>query len=170
MCHAPGAGGWYVFAGRAFGEYRGFVTGCLDWTMQSVAMAYLAVAFGEFAAGLDPRLRIALILSGGFETLVAIASVLYVLVYMSGFGALLVLRRSEPGLARPYKVWCYPWSTLLVLAGSAAFFVAAVVGDLKNRRFALILVVCTYPLYARVVRNRARRVSLKLAELRDPAI
>jgi basic amino acid/polyamine antiporter, APA family len=113
---------------------------------------------------------IALILGGGFETLIAIASVLYVLVYMSGFVALLVLRRSKPSLPQPYKVWCYPWSTLLVLAGSAVFFVAAVVGDLKNSLFALILAVCTYPLYPLVVRNRARRVSLKVAELRDPAV
>lgn len=52
----PQAGGWYVYSRRAFGEYTGFVVGCCDWMMQSTAIAYLSVAFGEFAAGLQPRL------------------------------------------------------------------------------------------------------------------
>ena len=53
----PFAGGWYVFSRRAFGEYGGFVVGCSDWMMQMVASAYLAVAFGEFAAQLQPGLQ-----------------------------------------------------------------------------------------------------------------
>ena len=49
-------GGWYVYSRVAFGEYGGFLVGCCDWMMQTVAIAYLAVAFGEFAAGLQPAL------------------------------------------------------------------------------------------------------------------
>ena len=52
----PRAGGWYVYSRRAFGEKAGFVVGCCDWTVQSVANAYLAVAFGEFVGELLPRL------------------------------------------------------------------------------------------------------------------
>lgn len=52
----PRAGGWYVYSRRAFGERGGFVAGCCDWTVQSVASAYLAVAFGEFMGGLLPSL------------------------------------------------------------------------------------------------------------------
>ena len=52
----PKEGGWYVYARKAFGEYAGFLVGCGDWMNQNVAIAYLAVAFGEFAAGLQPRL------------------------------------------------------------------------------------------------------------------
>ena len=51
---------------------------------------------------------VALALSGGFDTLVAIASVLFVANYVSGFTALFVLRRREPTLARPFKVWGLP--------------------------------------------------------------
>jgi len=47
----PEAGGWYVYSRRAFGERIAFVVGCCDWVVQSVATAYLAVAFGEFMAG-----------------------------------------------------------------------------------------------------------------------
>src|SRR5579883_158352 len=53
----PFAGGWYVFSRRAFGEYVSFAVGSSDWMMQMVASAYLAVAFGEFAAQLQPALQ-----------------------------------------------------------------------------------------------------------------
>ncbi len=51
----PLAGGWLVYSRRAFGEYGGFLVGCCDWMMQSAAMAYLAVAFSEFAGDLGPH-------------------------------------------------------------------------------------------------------------------
>src|SRR5450631_1988572 len=54
----PRAGGWYVYSRRAFGEYGGFLVGCIDWIAQPVAIAYLAVAFGDFAAELQPSLRV----------------------------------------------------------------------------------------------------------------
>ena len=38
------------YSRRAFGGNIGFVVGCCDWTVQSVANAYLAVALGEFGA------------------------------------------------------------------------------------------------------------------------
>lgn len=52
----PRAGGWYVYAGRAFGEHTGFVVGCCDWVVQSASNAYLAAALGEFVGGLYPGL------------------------------------------------------------------------------------------------------------------
>ena len=90
---------------------------------------------------------IGLALSGSFETLIAIASFLFVAVYLSGFCALFVLRVREPELARPFKVWGYPWSNLAVLLASAAFLIASVLGDLKNALIALILIALSYPIY-----------------------
>jgi basic amino acid/polyamine antiporter, APA family len=100
---------------------------------------------------------IALVLSGSFETLIAIASVLFVAVYMSGFAALLVLRKFQPDLPRPYKAWCYPWSTLAVLLASGAFLAGSVIGDLKHSLFTLILIVLSYPLYVLAVRRKLPR-------------
>jgi APA family basic amino acid/polyamine antiporter len=54
----PLAGGWYVYSRRAFGEYAGFLVGCIDWIAQSAAIAYLAVAFADFATELQPSLRV----------------------------------------------------------------------------------------------------------------
>jgi APA family basic amino acid/polyamine antiporter len=52
----PRAGGWYVYSERAFGERLGFVVGCCDWMNQTVGIAFLSVALGEFAAELHPAL------------------------------------------------------------------------------------------------------------------
>jgi len=90
---------------------------------------------------------IALILSGGFETLIAMSSVLFVVVYLSGFCALFALRIREPNLSRPFKLWGYPWTNLGVLLVSAAFLVATVVGDLKDALFTLSLLALSYPAY-----------------------
>jgi APA family basic amino acid/polyamine antiporter len=65
----PRAGGWYVYSRRAFGDYAGFLVGCIDWIAQPVAVAYLAVAFADFAAELLPSLH-------GYVKLVSVASVI----------------------------------------------------------------------------------------------
>ena len=52
----PNSGGFYAYTHRAFGPRIGFVVGCLNAVVESVAMAYLSVALGEFSAGLFPRL------------------------------------------------------------------------------------------------------------------
>lgn len=87
---------------------------------------------------------IALVLSGGFDTLIAIGSVLFVAVYVSGFASLLILRRSEPDLPRPYKAWWHPWSTVLVLLAPAGFLLGSVIGDLKHSLFTAILILLSY--------------------------
>src|SRR5689334_15264974 len=48
----PKSGGMYVFAHRALGDYWGFVAGVCDWFQTAVALAFLAVVFGEYAASL----------------------------------------------------------------------------------------------------------------------
>jgi APA family basic amino acid/polyamine antiporter len=102
-------------------------------------------------------ISVALVLSGSFETLIAIASVLCVAVYMSGFVALFVLRVRQPELRRPFKVWGYPWTTLGVLLASAGFLIASVISDLKHSLFTLGLITISYPVYLFAVKKRASR-------------
>ena len=101
---------------------------------------------------------IVLLLSGTFDTLIAIASILFVAIYISGFAALLVLRRKEPALPRPYRVWLYPWTTLAVLLVSAAFLIGSVIGDLQHSLFTVILILISYLTALFITRRRARRV------------
>jgi APA family basic amino acid/polyamine antiporter len=96
---------------------------------------------------------VALILSGSFEKLVAIASFLFVVVYLSGFCALFALRISEPNLPRPFKLWGYPWTNLAVLLASAAFLVATIVSDLKDALFTFILIALSYPIYFFLIKD-----------------
>jgi APA family basic amino acid/polyamine antiporter len=92
-------------------------------------------------------MALALVLSGSFETLIAIASFLYVAVYLSGFAALFVLRVREPGLARPFRMWGYPWTNVGVFAASALFLVLSVIADPKDAFFTLVMIALSYPVY-----------------------
>ena len=97
-----------------------------------------------------------LVISGTFDTLIGIASILFVMVYLSGFISIVVLRRREPQLSRPFKAWFYPWGNLLVLLASAAFLVGAVITDLEDALFTLIFFALTVPAYFLMMRlNRA---------------
>jgi APA family basic amino acid/polyamine antiporter len=102
---------------------------------------------------------VGLVLSGTFETLIAIASFLFVAVYISGFAALFMLRARHPELARPFKVWGYPWTTLAVLLASAGFLIASVISDIKHSLFTLVLIAMSYPIYFFLIKNRAMRNS-----------
>ena len=48
----PKAGGFYVYARRAFGDYGGFVVGWSDWLNNTLGIAFISVVFGEYAAKL----------------------------------------------------------------------------------------------------------------------
>jgi len=97
---------------------------------------------------------VALIASGTFQKLVAIASFFLVFNYSVCCLALVVLRRREPERVRPFRAWGYPWSAAIVLAGAAAFLVAAIIGDTVNAAAALALMVAG--LAGRVVVARLR--------------
>ncbi len=96
-----------------------------------------------------------LMLTGTFESLIAIAAILFVANYLPVFAALLVLRRREPDLPRPYKVWFYPWTTLCVLFASAAFLVGSVIGDLRHSLFTVILILLSYVAALLITRRKA---------------
>ncbi len=96
---------------------------------------------------LETGLAVALVLSGSFDTLIAIASFLFVAVYLSGFAALFVLRVRQPTLSRPFKMWGYPWTNLVILLGSAAFLVGSIIAAPKAAMFTLVLVALSYPVY-----------------------
>jgi len=82
---------------------------------------------------------LALIATGTFQRLVAIAAFYLAANYVVCCLALFVLRRSEPALARPFRAWGYPWSATVILIGAAAFLVGAAVGDAVNAAGAVAL-------------------------------
>ncbi len=48
----PKAGGYFVYAHRAYGPYGGFVVGWSDFLYNNLALAFIAVVFGEYAVSL----------------------------------------------------------------------------------------------------------------------
>lgn len=48
----PKAGGAYVYAQRAYGDYGGFIVGWSVWIGNVLALSYIAVVFGEYASAL----------------------------------------------------------------------------------------------------------------------
>jgi len=87
------------------------------------------------------------ILSAKFSAILAALAFFFVANYSMGYISVIVLRRREPDLPRPYRVWGYPWTTLIVLLGSIAFLAGAVIADKKNSLWALAILAASYPLY-----------------------
>jgi len=82
-----------------------------------------------------------------FEQVLAALAFFFVANYTMAYISLIVLRRREPNLPRPYRAWGYPWTTGIVLLGSIAFLVGAVISDKKNSLWALVILAASYPLY-----------------------
>ena len=84
---------------------------------------------------------------GSFEKLFAFSGFLAVAVDAATFAALFVLRRKEPGLARPFRAWAYPVLPAIVLAGSILLLVAFVTTNTLNSVYALTAIAVSYPVY-----------------------
>ncbi len=92
---------------------------------------------------------ILLILSGKdtCEKLSDIAVFFFVLCYIAGFASLIMLRKKEPELPRPYKVIGYPFIPWLLIVISILFLIGAVYQDIKSSGYALIFLIISYPLF-----------------------
>jgi APA family basic amino acid/polyamine antiporter len=114
------------------------------------------------SAGGTPRVALAvssvgaaaLIMSGTFEQIVAVAAVLFLLNYVSAYVALIVLRRKEPATPRPYRAFGFPFTTGIVLTGCVLLWIAAVVEDQRSGMFAALLLIACAPVYAWMARRR----------------
>jgi basic amino acid/polyamine antiporter, APA family len=86
---------------------------------------------------LTTAIAVGLIVTGTFQRLAAMTSFFLAANYSLCCFALIVLRRREPELRRPYRALGYPWSVWLVTAGGVMFLVAMLMGDMLNGLAAL---------------------------------
>jgi APA family basic amino acid/polyamine antiporter len=77
----PRAGGWYVYAERAFGRRIGALTGWTDWLAHCIGLAWVATTAGELLAALLPS---GLTLAGLSPHLLSQAVALLLLALFSG--------------------------------------------------------------------------------------
>ena len=71
---APQAGGYYVYARRAFGEWVGFAVGWTDWITYCLVLGYVSIGMASFLEKLAPGLAghgriVAVVLLVGFVAL-----------------------------------------------------------------------------------------------------
>jgi len=92
---------------------------------------------------------ILLIISGKetCERLSDIAVFFVVMTYVAGFASVIMLRRKEPNLPRPYKVIGYPYIPFILIIISIMFLAGAVYSDINSSMYALIFLVLSYPLF-----------------------
>lgn len=83
----------------------------------------------DVATAVTTGVAVLLIASGTFQNLIALASVFLAANYCVSCLALVALRRREPGLARPFRAWGYPWTAAVVVAGAVVFLAGVLVND-----------------------------------------
>ena len=124
----------------------------------------LPEVFTEINAGGTPTvahwtsigIAIGFIVSGTFNTVLAILAFFFVANYLMSFASVFALRRREPDAPRPYRAPGYPWTTGIALVGSLGFLVGAVLTDWANSWKALVLIAASYPAFLFI---RSRRDS-----------
>ncbi len=160
-------------AGRALGSFGGTlvsliillsIIGSLNGAILTCPRVYFAQAqdglfFRRFAE-VHPRYRTPgfailaqgvwasiLIVSGSYETLIDYAMFAIWLSYVFMIAGLLVLRRTQPDLPRPYKMWGYPVTPLLFL-GVAVWFLGNMLVNRPVPSFAALgLIAAGIPVY-----------------------
>lgn len=106
---------------------------------------------------------VVVIVSGSFEQIIALYAVLFLVLYVSAFLAVLVLRRREPALSRPYRALGYPFTTAIVLAGSVVFLLVAIAEDPRSALMAAAFIAACAPAYAWMARGRRLRLAAGVA-------
>ena len=96
---------------------------------------------------------IGFIVSGTFNTVLALCAFFFVASYSLSFISVFALRRKEPDTPRPYRVPGFPYTTGLVLIASVSFLIGSVITDWSNSWKSLILLALSYPLFRVIIRN-----------------
>ncbi len=101
----------------------------------------------DWALAATVGLAFLLVASGTFKTLIAVASVIFVVNHCFALSALFVLRKREPNLARPFRAWGYPWVSALVLLAGLGIVAGSFVSDTRHSVYALLLIAASFPVY-----------------------
>jgi APA family basic amino acid/polyamine antiporter len=114
-----------------------------------------AVGSPSFATHITIALACLCLLAGKHvnERLSDIATFFFVASYLAGFAALIQLRRKEPNLARPYRVWAYPYLPLFLVVLSSLFLVGTLLTNQQSVIYVMIFVGLSYGIYQAFLKN-----------------
>jgi APA family basic amino acid/polyamine antiporter len=162
------AGAGVIAAAVVLAAFSGLNGSMLTGSRIFFAMADRGLFF-RFAARVSPRFQSPSV-AIGLATVLGIAYVLendfaqladkFVLgiwpFYALGVAAVFVLRRTRPELARPYRVWGYPFVPLVFLLASVLMVGNALITDPRNTGLTFLIILAGIPAYW--VRARLQRL------------
>jgi APA family basic amino acid/polyamine antiporter len=90
---------------------------------------------------------VAFIATGTFNQVVAVLAFFFSCNYILGLVSVIILRKREPERARPYRAWGYPWTTAIALLAYVTFLIGAVLSDVRNSIYSLLLLAFSYPVF-----------------------
>ena len=76
-----------------------------------------------------------------------IATFFFVASYLAGFASLLKLRKTEPNLPRPYRVWAYPYLPIALVLISSLFLLGTLVQNSASIPFVAAFILLSYLIY-----------------------
>ncbi|HET8650909.1 MAG TPA: APC family permease [Gemmatimonadales bacterium] len=94
----------------------------------------------------------AFLLSGSFNAVLALDSLLITVMYGISFISLFALRRREPDAERPFRAYGYPILPALALAVAVGLIVTIAAGDWKSAVIVLAVLLASWPV-AKVIRR-----------------
>jgi APA family basic amino acid/polyamine antiporter len=76
-----------------------------------------------------------------------IATFFFVASYLAGFASLLRLRKTEPELHRPYRVWAYPYLPWMLVFISSLFLAGTLIQNTSSIPFVIGFILISYLVY-----------------------
>lgn len=95
-----------------------------------------------------------LICIGSFEVLFSFAAFISIIVWGLAYYSLIKLRTTEPDLARPYKSFWYPWTSIIAIVASVALLLGFIYSDPKGFAVIVGIMVVSYPLFLILKKKR----------------
>lgn len=83
-----------------------------------------------------------------------IATFFFVASYLAGFASLLQLRKTEPDLSRPYRVWAYPYLPAILVLISSLFLIGTLAQNLSSVPFVIGFMAISYLIYRFILAKR----------------
>ncbi|HXW99774.1 MAG TPA: amino acid permease, partial [Candidatus Acidoferrales bacterium] len=105
---------------------------------------YLTPGFAICAQG---AWAVVLVVTGSYETLIDYALFALWLSYGLMIAGVIILRRTQPDLPRPYRMWGYPFTAILFLVITAWFLVNTALTKPRPALAGLLLIAAGIPVY-----------------------
>ena len=88
-----------------------------------------------------------LVLTGSYSDLLAYVMFAVLLFYILSISGIFILRKKQPDLERPFRVWAYPYMPLLYIVLASAVCVSILINNMRFAGTGLLIVLAGIPMY-----------------------